>query len=361
MVKKWIMICGAFFATFGSTLHGFAYQPFYGLPSSCYRLYSDQFFVDGELLYWKVQEEGLEYIKYTPGIPNPEPDILPIPLKTNIAEPNFNKWAAGFRVGVGYKGDCGNWYTSLTYTNFTNRYSGHVEAPASAGLSYGIVNRALNVGPTTTIVADSFSAEAHWKLNYNILDWELGAPACLNNKFAVTPFIGLRAAFIDQRYNNDVAGILLVSTLPTTSFLHSERAENDFNSAGIRTGVDMRWKAFCGFGVYAKASTSLLYGRYKIVDNFFDTESLIATDTLTVELIDGFRNRHSRLKVNLEGAIGIEWTKQFCNAGLFTARLGYELIHWFNQNRLPSSILLNASRDYDLGIQGLQLLARYDF
>lgn len=361
MFKRWMSI-GTLMIAIGSTMTGFAdYYSNSGQKNG-------GFFMEGDYLLWQVKEDGLEYLKVASNVPVPLPDPL---VLGNIGvvnqRPHFKKWNSGFRVGIGYENnDCGcnNWYTSLNYTYFRNRSTGNYSGDPADGFGFALVSRGGLFDPFAFDPALAFNANAVWKLTYDIIDWELGTTTVLNRDFKVAPFVGLRAAFINQDFKNDLNLIALGGTDPISFVIGSknEAAKNNFQAGGLRTGLDVEWKWTDGLGLYAKASGSLLYGKFSIND----AVALAAADiTVTVPpvvtplaaLTANIRERYTRLKANLEGAIGIEYVYE----DNLRVRLGYELVQWFDQNQLPGRIAGNNTSASDMCIQGLQLSATFEF
>lgn len=336
MVKNWTKGCLLMLA-FGMVMHAFAYdsscnaQPCFNIPSA-----SGKWFVDGEFLWWEAKEDGLDYIRYYVA------EVTPSTVKNSAPHQKCNP---GFRIGLGYKGDCDQWFSSFTWTHYQNRSRGALDKTATQDV-YSFESRYLISG-TLVGLAQSLIANADWKLNYDILDLETGMSYCMHRRFSVTPFVGLRAVFLSQQFNNDITSTFQEFT--TTRF---ERAHSKFQAGGFRGGFDAVWQLGCGLGVYGKASASLVYGRFKITDDVF-TNSLTASD---------FKYHFDRVRANLEGAIGLQWASCFCNnTRRIALRVGYELVEWFDQNQFPGAIQTESTRSSNLSFQGLQVTACLDF
>jgi hypothetical protein len=331
MVKKWISAATLIMAI-GSALSTFA------LDMS----WTKNWFVDADFLAFEASEDGLEYVRYNAF------SLDGLRSKVNSREPNF-RWDGGFRVGLGYRGECDNWFSALTWTHFNTHAKDNVDAPLTP-LGYQLNTRSLFVVPFVLPVA-SFIADAQWKLDYNVVDLDVGVPYCLNSSFVARPFFGFRSATIDQRFSNNVTS--LATGVFTNRF---ERAKHEYRGFGMHAGFDLVWNFWRDFGIYGKAGGSLVYGRFKITDRI---ESNIGDAPFLTTL---FSTRHNSLRSNLEGAIGIQVVTGICNnSQKLTIRLGYELIQWFDQNQFPGPLTPQVSRSSSLGLQGLQVSGRYDF
>lgn len=338
MVKKWVSL-SALIVVMSSAFTAFAYETLWGpLQSCCNSSWVKNWFVDADYLCLRACEDGLEYVRYEAFESSPNLSTV------NSRSPKF-KWDSGFRVGLGYRGECDCWYSALTWTHFNTRAKDRVNAPPIA-FGYEVITRSLFDVPFALPEA-FFSADAQWKLNYDIVDLDVGAPYCLNARFVAKPFVGLRSATIDQCFNNSVTTV--DGTAAATTRI--ERSTNDYHGFGFHAGVDLTWKLWRDFSIYGKAAGSLVYGRFKIKDRVDSAASTLLYTT-----------RHNSLRSNLEGAIGLQVVTGFCNnTQQLTIRLGYELIQWFDQNQFPGPITPQLSRSSSLGLQGMQLSGRYDF
>jgi len=342
MIKKSMNI-SAFILTVGFAINAFAYNSDSSSEKSFISQLLPKVFVEADILYWKAAEDGLEYIRFNQDLPADSVASL------TSAEPKFD-WDPGFRLGVGYNGDCDAWYSALTWTHYNTKADSQVSRLPS-GPGYLVNTRSLLNGVTLLLPVSQFTADAEWKLAYNTIDLEVGAPYVINQRFVATPFMGLRGAFINQKFNNTVT---TVSSPGAT--IRAEQAKNDFNALGVRAGVDTSCNLGSGFGVYLKAAASVVYGKFKIFDSVATTFTALPSTSIL-----GFEQSLHRVRANLEGAFGAQWTQAFNNNQSLTVRLGYELVHWFDQNQFPGPVTTESTRSSSLGLQGLQLTGRYDF
>lgn len=377
MVKRWMKVCMQAMAL-GSSLTAFASGWYnnnnYGSSGCCTPCATPccednaGWYVEGEYLYWQARQEGLDAVRFY-SVPVPTTGVVLAPIDIDASRPRFD-WSSGFRVGVGYEAECDNWYTGLNYTHFYNSTDRSVFAPDLLGGGYAAAFREpfptfLSSSPLFTAVPpflpvlDSFASEVNWKLNYNVVDWEFGTDFGVCQSLTFTPFIGFRAAAICQNYNTASAGTVLALGVPTFAFAREEQAKNIYHAGGIRAGADFMWDWFSGLGFYAKFSGSVLYGRYQIDDRFTEVVTTLGGAAVSTSFLNDNR-RFWRVKANVEGALGIEWSQQFCDSSL-SLRVGYEISHWFDQNQLPGRIAGDQTNTGDFSLQGLQVKACYQF
>ncbi len=330
---------------------------------------NDRFFITGEFLYWKADEDGLEYgtkvqgltvSKITSGIGNAGGNY---PNTNSTVEDLSFSWNPGFRLGAGGTfGDHDHWDLFLNYTRINNKAHGS----ASIGASQGVI---LPAWDGFILGVASNNASAHLHVNLNTLDLELGRDYFVAQDLAIRPHLGLRGAIIDQAYNasyNPAIGSI-TSTLSM---------KNDFMGIGVRAGSDMMWHFCQNFGIYGQISGALLYGRFKVYEKFkgaFPTPSLEGSYGVTTKLNEDF----SRTRANIQAAIGFTWEEVIALGDYKLAiSLGYEMSEWFDQNQmmqkmeqlfpngsgnttLPAAFLKH--QDGDLGFQGGSLKFMIDF
>lgn len=336
---------GLFAMAWGVALNGFADiaetpQPTF-IPAC--REPTCEWFVDAEFLYLQAKEDGLDYLRYS-RIPNAEsPGVT---FKSHAAAPNF-KWDGGFRFGAGYRNDEENYYSSLTWTYYRSKSKGHVEGPLRADKLYYISKRDTAQNNLPFDLVDSFTGGASWRLEYNTIDWEFGTPICLNQRFVLTPFMGLRGAFIEQRFRNHIS--TLNGDFDTT---RSEKVKNSYYSGGVRAGFGLLVELCEGFTLFGNASGSLQYGRFDVKDKI---------DSNAARFIANSSTRRCRIRPNLESTVGLQWTTCLCESSYLTLQLGYEMIYWFDQNQIPGQIQPDLTHSSGLSLQGLQVAAIYDF
>lgn len=305
-----------------------------------------RWFVKGEVLCWQAQEDRLNFVSYQPLLPSIQP------VRGNSL--GFD-WKLGFRLGFGYYEPCEDIYTSCCWTSYKNEVSRHVPTD---GTTFARISALFP--DFTNVDVSFFDSQANWKLNYNVIDWEVGSPGCISRLFVITPFFGLRAAVIDQNYGNQLDFILISSQQREETFFR--QARNDYQAAGIRAGLNLQSYLWCGFSTFVKVAGSLLYGTFDVADDIVEINKDIATGNIvSIQSLD-FVRRDNRLRPNLEVALGIQWTAGlFDNTKHITFKVGYEFIAWYKQNQFRRCLVPNRTRTDALEIQGLQWTARLDF
>ncbi len=332
----------------------------------------------GAAIWWNANEDGLAFaVDTTQSISHPPFSVI----HARYARPQAH-WELGFKVGIGYNTTFNGWDADLTWTHYQGRASEEVEAdPSDNHTLLTLWSAYADTCNHITTVA-SF-AGAQWKLQLDLLDFELGREFWTGRYLTLRPFIGLRYGRIRQHYNIQYSGGSYAGSITHRVCEFNPRypfgddyisMSNVFKGTGVRSGLDTVWNIGRGVSFYGNLALSLLYGRFHMNQN----EDVVApvspfstTNILSSE--DGFRA--SRAMTDL--AVGIQYSTLFndCQYG-FTLALGWEHHLFFNQNQLwrvemPATVdtdgdvavgvdIIQESRG-DLSTQGWTLSASFEF
>src|SRR3972149_2401573 len=308
-------------------------------------------FVTADFLYWKADEDGLEYAYKSDSIPGA------IPVKNGKLKDVGFEWEPGFRLGMGYPFNYDGWDTYLNWT--------HIHPEASSHASNPDVN--LNSLSPIWLPSSLYSANnaehasAHWDMGYDTLDLELGRNYFASKALSYRPFVGIRGAWLLQDYSNKVRGGNFLEE-PSTAF----HAHNDYRGWGLRAGFKMLYHFCKSWALYGDISGSLLWGDFHVNSKWHgNNPSTDVVETLFREK-EGFH----RVRTNVEVGLGLMWETFFHKDKMHVAfTAGYELTQWFMQNKLRQFIgwggtisdSFNVPQSGDLGLQGLTVSGRLDF
>jgi len=258
-------------------------------------------------------------------------------------------WSPGFRVGVGYSMEHDQWDTQFTYTWFHTQTTDHIDS-GSGEVSSVFAGTKVSL---ITLIEYYDTGKISWKLNFNMLDWDLGRCFYVSDSLAFRPSIGVKGGWINQTIHTE---------WETFDFLDlgfdlasNENLKNDFSGVGPKGAVNGKWILgnICNhcFSVFGDFAAAYMWGHWKFRDKFHDN---LAT---TVTAMQGNRNFGSMM---LQGMVGIGWDFSFFNdPSHFAMKLGYEIQDWFNQyQQFDNSSGLHNN---DLILQGLTLDLRFDY
>jgi hypothetical protein len=312
-----------------------------------------------DALYWHadVSNSDWAYVSNAP--------VAAAPSSGSNKELSF-KWNWGFRVGLGLDLDHDQWDTNLYYTWFRNNTSSNsFTTPAGGGAS----SLTGNIDTTTFV-----SGSASGKLNFNVLDWELGRAFYVSNSLSLRPHVGVKLAWIKLLENDSYA-------TTTAGGSYTVRNTNKSRAVGPSAGVNTNWyfgsgntmdmrdghrgevRNRPGFSIFGDVSGALMYGRFK---NSHSETATSAAGAVTGGFAPSHLNRNLMVPV-LTGLFGLAWDTCFsCDKMHFGIRAGYELQYWFRESQRFAFGSTGATPTYsrstdDLALQGLTLDVRFDF
>lgn len=293
-------------------------------------------------LYWKAQENGLEY-----AVKTNDPFHLNPTDKQRIKNPHF-EYDIGFRVGLGYNIPHDTWDLFLTWTRFNTDADAHIRTSGDDGL-FPIWTSLLD-----TNAFPMMHAKARWKLNFNLIDGEVGREYFVGRWLSLRPSIGLRTIWIKQHYTVHYDDFF-------SPLIEDDRVQlvNDYSGIGPKASIDSVWDLRWGLSVYGSGTLSLLYGDFE-VRRHENLETLIPQ-------ANRFHDDYHLVRAMADLQIGLGWDILFLHDKFhFGLRLGWEQVLFFGQNQLDrlvnsdfaGSIVSNLG---DLSFQGGTLSARIDF
>lgn len=326
-------------------------------------------FFDVEGLCWEACEDGLSFATKhkrkdrNEGSPQSPGDCK---NQTNSKVKNLgSSWDGGFKIGVGTDLPCDCWDTLVKWTWFRTKTKKHENARDESWLT----------GAWDTQGCDGFALEhikAKWSLHLNIVDWELGREFCVSPCLSLRPFIGIRGAWVDQKYD-------IKQKFRTFDFARCDanrdsdlRMKSKFSGAGVRGGLNSEWKWGCGFSIYGEAAGSILWGtcrRHTVVKHKFSDEiELVRIEDEFVRKTcnDQKDHQHWGCRAITDAAIGLRWKQFFdCDRIALTFSVGWEHHCFLDQNRFEElATCFNPQPQKqrgDLYTQGVTFAARLDF
>ena len=281
--------------------------------------------VFAELLYWQIREVGADNWAQviTPPAANQSIRFLNVPFK----------WDPGFRVGAAYQGADTQWDTVIYYTWYqtaatdqTDVTVGEVHSPNSANF---YANNTYGKGLSGPYY---HKASINWNFLFNNIDWELGRTFKVMNKYSFRPFIGLKAAVIDQNiktiWQNPYDPLFKT---PITSFsTANENIINNFWGVGPSFGLNTSWNLYenpkNSLSLFGDFSGAFLWGNWHITNVYQNNTPL----SISVQ-----NNTRPSTITTAKSHAGINWQGIFHEMNL-NLRLGYEGQIWLNQLRFYS-------------------------
>ena len=341
----------------------------YGLSSEKYpaaynptarfdRLNSWDVFVTGSLLYWIPNQDAMEIASFNTisnGIGNPQ---IPLVAESLVQSSEFKP---GFTIGMGVHFGFDKWVGYLEYTQFhqhcmTSAYPSDYRANTDTPV-WQIVDwfTASAAAPFTL----AQSADSKWRTKIDLLDATLSRPYYLGSQLTITPFSGLRAAWIRQNFRLEIEEVDITVVPVAWNPIVSRNRSNSW-AVGPRAGCNARWLIRSGLRFEGDIGASLLYTRFTRVAHSEDSSTVLG-QTLSTRLIN-----FNTVRPMADMKIGMGWGSYFDGQNYHIDLLvAYDFNIMWRQNMmrsLVSTTYINTTGPAgDLTLQGASLQARIDF
>jgi len=318
-------------------------------------------FVDGSFLYYHADEEGLD-LATSAGLASEIGGFFVVATSNSKTAFQEFKYKPGFKVGIGAR-FC-EWtlaaeYTQLRQTTKTNR-----KAPAPnlfGAFGVWILNDWFQqISPVGQAISAT-SLNSKWHLSIDLADLTLSRPFYEGRNLSVSPFFGLRGAWIRQ---NMKVGIFIPTELISNQVSDETVSRNSSSSwaVGPRAGLEADCLLGKGFRLQGALAGSLLFTQYTHVTH---KENVANSAAIPSSLRSRYTN-YNCLRPIGEIGLGIGWGSYFsgqkCHIDFSAA---YDFLVFWDQNmirKLLDSVTggIGASSG-NLNLHGLTLTARLDF
>jgi hypothetical protein len=294
----------------------------------------------------------------------------PHPSQSKIAQVE-SKWEPGFKIGAGLEFEHDGWdlFVEWTWLNpITNNTSSvkqednphyYTFQPLNYQYQTAVNLASVNQGSTRGTTKGS------WELHYNVIDLELGRNFFLSPKLTLRPHIGLKSAWINQKYNILILEDNFTATLGNTSVITQPGFTAARNQSlqswglGICFGLDSGWRLSRNWGIYGNVALSSLYEYYTTKQKqYFQGDILVNNQLTSFNYLQGDikQNNHTLTPV-LELGLGLEYMKWFYDeAYMLELKAGWEHQIWFGTNQFQYS-----STQGNLTLQGFTFKAGFHF
>jgi hypothetical protein len=314
-----------------------------------------EFFLD--LLFYKANLGESDFSFSYPTTQGGNPSL---PYYAKIGNLSFD-WNIGVRVGVSKDHAYEDCSLSIIYTYFsTLAKEGHRKNLPTSFLSF------------ISSLEPDISLKSSYEVEYQNLDLLISKSYFISEKILYSSSLGLKASLIKQ----DQKSYQVLSVSKPSTILFSSKLEDlcNFYGIGPKVGLFSRWYIFKEISLINSLSGSLLYGYYKVNDDFFSSEKKKNEDeTLSkIKIKDSF---HS-FSPYIEGSIGISWNRAFFREKIVaTLSCFYEILFFWRQNKTISGAaefyqktdsekkehLLFSRKADDVAFKGVVVKASIDF
>ncbi len=234
-------------------------------------------------------------------------------------------WSPGFRVGFEHKLDEQSWDVKLYWTYF--RTSEDAQASIGSGQAGGVVPEFFSgfIGGMVDDIPLFSQGSLDWNLNYNTIDLELGRSFAVGESAWIRPSLGVKTAVIQQNVHLNFAR-------PSLGLSAEEDIAHDFWGVGPSFAVSGGWSLpnRKNLSLVGSFAADLLVGQWNVNDAFARTDANYQYGNyraFSTSMTDSYLGTPV-----LRYFLGLEWVHQG-NITL-TARVGYEMQWWANQQRM---------------------------
>jgi hypothetical protein len=250
---------------------------------------------------------------------------------------------SGFRVGLGVHLPYDCWDIYVNYTRFNPEDSDSVHG------SFYPLYLFQGAGTQGTTID---KAHAHWKIEFQNVDVEIGRAFYIAKTLVFRPFFGLKGAWIDQdahiRYEG---GFIPIGQTFRTHF------ENDFKGAGPLIGIASNWLIGAGLSFFGDFAAALIVGHF---DNEQKQRQFSGAEVVNLN------SDFNLVSPTAQMIVGLAWdgnfNKERYHVGLSA---GFESQYWWGQNQTEQftdkDFPIYVREKGDLAFYGLTLRARFDF
>jgi hypothetical protein len=172
------------------------------------------------------------------------------------------------------------------------------------------------------------SAKETWNLHYNTLDLMLAKAFWATQRLSLSPHMGLRSAWIDQKLKQTYQTVSNPAA-PLVATLVENRNTQNFWGIGIRAGIDTRWALTRKFSLLGNLNFTPLWSYFHI-KNKEPVKGSIFNDPLY-----DVKDHYSAIKFNTDIELGAQWDLYFGHGAYHLGIRGaWEFHLWLNQNQI---------------------------
>lgn len=306
-------------------------------------------FLTADFIWWRARQEGTAFA--LSGFETPSGSFLG---RGTTHKPDFS-WEPGFKVGLGLNLGRDGWDMYAQYTWYREN---NTRSSTSRSSTDGSDLRPMWFITNTSgsFLAQNqalLAARGDWKLDFDVIDLELGRNFYLSQYLTLRPNFGLKFAWQNQKYR-----VRYVADLnPNEPSTFKMRMDQWFWGLGTRAGLDTGWHLGCGFSILGDFALTAFWTDFDIERTDLMREFNVSDVFLTSLKTE---NDYYALKGILETSIGLRWETWFKNDDYhFSIDASWEEQIWWSNNQYLH--INEESAHGDLTLHGLTLQARFDF
>ena len=268
------------------------------------------------------------------------------------------EYEPGFQVGLGMNLEKDHWDILLEYTWFRSTARSKVSLDPEGD------EILFPSWQLPDLLVAYYDGDETWKLSLDILEFQLGRAYAVGVDLSFRPYVGIRAALIDQKISVNYENVTNLNFLPRNHVFVEQKS----NSWGIgpRTGLETNWSLGKGFRFFGNGGLDLLYTVYPTL-NTFQEGTTVAGVILPGSLVSVKEKNDQHIRAHLDLDFGFAYgTYFYCKRWHVDFCAGYQFQIFYDQNMFRTFVddqtLGKADSPHgNLYIHGLTTTLRFDF
>lgn len=315
---------------------------------------STTFLLFGEFIYWKTSLDGVAYATTAKVDENLSGDPVLNKYKTRTV--HF-EYSPAFQIGIGANLPRDHWDVAASWLRSTSEGKDKAHGELSQVLGSRVILD--SIGLIQPLDSPPSMAKADCRVQLNVVDLALGRTFVWSRYFWFRPYGGVRAAWVDLDWK-------IAFTRPVFADFGSDQTytrlhiDNTYSAAGFVGGFDSRWNLYKGFGLFSKASASLIFGTSseRTRQKFF---TVPAGQTVVTENLLKAHNTTHAVKAIFDIALGLKWERDFGKAGHVFLWIGYDFFYLPSVTQKTIVQQTRVRDRADLSFEGVMMGAKVDF
>ncbi|MBI3211393.1 MAG: autotransporter outer membrane beta-barrel domain-containing protein [Simkania negevensis] len=316
--------------------------------------------ISADFIWWRVIQEGTDFAFTGLNTSNVASGAaIPAPQGKGNVESVGKEWAPGFKAALGLNLGHDGWDLIAQYTWLRPSHNSNIKGPGVFAVGTG-----ANSGSPVSFpagVSGATSAKAKWKLQFNVIDLELGRNFYVSQYLTFRPHIGLKGTWQEQDLkvsSSSNSGFNVAGSSSSNIFTGpvSTHWNTQQYGVGIRGGLDTSWYFVKDWSIYGGLAWTAMWTGY---DDATVKSKVNNAGGVSYPFLNISQDRFSVRYIG-EFELGLRWEMWFDDDNYHVAfQAG-----WENQVWIKNALFLNpvAGETYqDLTMQGLTVKFRFDF
>jgi hypothetical protein len=318
------------------------------------------FFAEAAFLYYYIQEDGLDLASSSALANNTTPTTVAL-SNGKILLQDF-KYNPCFDVGFGMNTD--EWTLGARYTwirSNTHTNSNAPQAEPAEGTNVWIPNNwFMQVSTVNTQSISGTNIDSKWHLGMDLADLYAGRAFYQGKRLMVTPYAGIRGAWIRQKLSMhlNVPGAVINGANTSIS---SNNWSNSW-ALGARMGARPKLMLTDNFFIDVDAAFSMLFTQYTTIKHS-ETQ---ASSSVVPAIVRSSLHNYNTVRPEFDLGINLGWSSYLKNNRYhIDFSIGYQFMTFFEQNMIrklmDASVAGTGAEAGALTLNGLNVSLAFNF